>query len=331
MKYMKIGHSDVIASCITLGSWSIGGGNWWKNTEDELSIRTIQHALDLGINTIDTAPIYGVGHSEEIVGKAINSKRDQYVLSTKASFDWDTGIGRYCYDVDGHKMYVDHSYSSIIKDCENSLKRLGTDYIDIYYTHNPAKDTEKYPVSETVRALMDLKIAGKVRAIGLSNVQPEHVQSYLDCGCEIDILQRKYSMLERTVEATLFPLCRKYGMSFHAYSPLERGILTGSVARDRIVPAGDARDGQPWWKPERLPLAVDFVIGLSDICKQYSCNYLELAIAFLRSQGDFINVICGAHKPEQIDADAPAVNLDLTEETVAEIRKRLAMLEQQNN
>ena len=157
MEYMKIGHSDVTASVITLGAWSIGGGNWWRNTEDELSIRTIERALELGINTIDTAPIYGVGHSEEIVGKAIAGKRDQYVISTKATFDWDTGVGRYCYDVDGHKMYIDHSYAGIKKDCENSLRRLGTDYIYIYYTHNPARDTEKYPVSETVRALMDLK------------------------------------------------------------------------------------------------------------------------------------------------------------------------------
>lgn len=327
MKYMKIGHSDVTASAITLGAWSIGGGNWWKNTEDDLSIKTIHRALELGINTIDTAPIYGCGHSEEIVGKAIAGQRDKYVLSTKATFDWDTGVGRYCYDVDGHKMYVDHSYAGIKKDCENSLKRLGTDYIDIYYTHNPAKDTEQYPVEETVRALMDLKKEGKIRAIGSSNVNPEHVEAYLACGCEIDILQRKYSMLERGVETTLLPLCEKYGMSFHAYSPLERGILTGTVARDRIVPPGDARDGQPWWKPERLPYAVDFVAGLADICKQYNCKPLDLAVAFLRSRGSYINVICGAHKPEQIEADAPAVDVELSAETVAEIRARLAALE----
>ena len=327
MKYMKIGHSDVTASAITLGAWSIGGGNWWKNTEDDLSIQTIHRALELGINTIDTAPIYGCGHSEEIVGKAIAGQRDKYVLSTKATFDWDTGVGRYCYDVDGHKMYVDHSYAGIKKDCENSLKRLGTDYIDIYYTHNPAKDTQQYPVEETVRALMDLKKEGKIRAIGSSNVNPEHVEAYLACGCEIDILQRKYSMLERGVETTLLPLCEKYGMSFHAYSPLERGILTGTVARDRIVPPGDARDGQPWWKPERLPYAVDFVAGLADICKQYNCKPLDLAVAFLRSSGSYINVICGAHKPEQIEADAPAVDVELSAETVAEIRSRLAALE----
>ena len=327
MKYMQIGHSDIKASVLSLGAWSIGGGNWWKNTEDELSIQTIHKALDMGINLIDTAPIYGVGHSEEIIGQAIEGRRSQVILSTKATFDWDTGVGRYCYDVDGHKMYVAHGYKDIIKDCENSLKRLKTDYIDIYYTHNPAKDTSMYPVEETVRALMDLKKAGKIRAIGSSNVQPSHIEEYMACGCEIDIIQRKYSMLERSVEADILPLCEKYGMSFHAYSPLERGLLTGNVSKDYVVPPGDARDGQPWWKPDKMPHAIDFVAGLDDICAKYQCSKLSLAVAFLRASGSYINVICGAHKPEQIEADVPAADVILAPEDIKEIRRRLSVLE----
>lgn len=330
MKYMKIGRSDVTASIITLGAWSIGGGNWWKNTEDDLSIKTIHRALDLGITTIDTAPIYGCGHSEEIVGKAIAGKRDQYVLSTKATFDWDTGVGRYCYDVDGHKMYVDHSYAGIKKDCENSLKRLGTDYIDIYYTHNPAKDPEQYPVSETVRALMDLKKEGKIRAIGSSNVNPDHVEAYLACGCEIDILQRKYNILERElVETKLMPLCRKYGMSLHAYSPLERGILTGKYRKDYQVDPLDARTKLLWWKPENYPLAIDFVDSLSDICEKNRCSLTDLAVSFLLAQGEFVNVICGAHKPEQMEADIRAAEVELSAEDATEIRRRVEALEEQ--
>lgn len=327
MKYMNIGHSDVKASIITLGAWSIGGGSWWKNTEDELSIKTIHRALELGINMIDTAPIYGLGHSEEIVGKAISGNRDEFVISTKATFDWDTGVGRYWNDVDGHKVYVDHSYEGIKKDCENSLKRLGTDHIDIYYAHNPAKDTSVYPVEDTVRALMDLKKEGKVLALGLSNAQPDVIQDWLDHGCELDIIQRKYSMLTRNVEEGVLPLCREKGMSYHAYSPLERGILAGTVPADRVVPKGDARDGELWWSPDRLPSAVKFVDGLADICEEYQCTRVQLAVAFLRAQGDFVNVICGAHKPEQIEADAPAADVELSSETVADIRKRLAALD----
>ena len=334
MEYMKIGKSDVTASVITLGAWAIGGGNWWKSTQDDESIATIRRALELGINTIDTAPIYGCGHSEEIVGKAIAGNRDKYVLSTKATFDWDTDEGRYCYDVDGHRMFVCHSYDAIVKDCENSLKRLGTDYIDIYYTHNPARNNAKdpnyvdrYPASETVRALMDLKKAGKIRAIGSSNVDPCHIEEYLSLGCEIDIIQRKYSMLERGVEDQILPLCVKNGMSFHAYSPLERGLLTGKVSKDYVVPAGDARDGQPWWKPERMPLAIDFVESLQDLCDKYGCDRLSLAVAFLRGQGDYINVICGAHRPDQIEADAPAADVRLSAEDLAALRGRIEALE----
>lgn len=327
MKYMKIGKSDVEASVLTLGAWALGGGSVWAGIEDAESIRTIHKALEVGINTIDTAPIYNCGHSEDIVGQAIAGNRDKYIISTKATFDWDTGVGRYCYDMYGHKMYVDHSYAGIKKDCENSLKRLGTDYIDIYYTHNPAKDTSVYPVEETVRALMDLKKEGKIRSIGSSNVQISDVESYLACGCEIDILQRKYSMFERGVEDTLLPLCEKYGMSFHAYSPLERGLLTGTFTSDYVVPAGDAREGQPWWKPERLPHAIEFVNGLKGICDEYGITHAELAVNFLRAKGDYINVICGATHPHEIVANAHAVTADLSAETVAEIRARLAKLE----
>lgn len=113
MEYMKIGHSGIEASVMTLGAMPLGGGTWWRNSEDEASIRTIHQARELGITTIDTAPIYGLGHSEEVVGRAIAGARDQYVLSTKATFDWDTGKGRFWNDVDGHKVYVDHSYEGI--------------------------------------------------------------------------------------------------------------------------------------------------------------------------------------------------------------------------
>lgn len=327
MRYMSIGSSGIEASVITLGAWSIGGGSWWKNTEDELSIQTIRLARELGINTIDSAPIYGCGHSEEIIGIAIAGHRDEYVLSTKATFDWDTGVGRYWGDVDGHKIYVDHSYEGIIKDCDNSLKRLGTDYIDIFYAHNPAKDTETYPVEDTVRAFMDLKKAGKIRAFGLSNATTEQIEAYLACGCKIDILQRKYSMLTRGIEDDILPFAREHGMSVHAYSPLERGILAGTVAADFEVPPGDARDGEPWWKPERLPKAVAFVQGLSDICEQYECTPAQLAIAYLRASDPCVNVLCGAHKPHQIEADVPAADIDLSAETVAEIRRRLLALD----
>ncbi|AEF84455.1 oxidoreductase, aldo/keto reductase family [Treponema primitia ZAS-2] len=326
MKTMSIGNSGLTASVLTLGTWSIGGGDWWQNNDDEASIKTIHRALELGINLIDTAPIYGLGHSEEVVGKALaGGKRDKALIATKGTFQWDTEVGRYVYDVDGHRVFVDHSYGTIIKDCEDSLKRLGTDYIDIYYLHNPARDTVKYPVADTVRALQDLKKQGKIRAIGLSNVQVEHIESHIAAGCELDIVQRRYSLLESDVEKDILPLCEKHGLSLHAYTPLERGILTGTVKADQVPPKGDARDGQFWWKSENLPDAVEFVRNLGDLCEKNHCSPMELAIAYLRSK-PLVNVICGARRPAQIEVDVPAAELVLAPEDVAEIRRRVGVL-----
>jgi len=328
MQYMKIGKSDLNASVITLGAWAIGGGSWWANTSDDASVAAVHTALDNGINMIDTASIYGLGHSEEVIGKALATvNRQDVLISTKGTFSW-RGVGVPSYKLDGVQVYKDMSYGAIIQDCEDSLKRLGTDYIDLYYIHNPSPDPEKMPHEDTVRALMELKKEGKIRAIGLSNVQPAHIELFVgQLGCEADIIQRKYSMLDRTVEAEILPLCDKYGMSLHAYSPLERGLLTGKISKDYVVPAGDARDGQPWWKPEKMPHAIDFVAGLEDICKKNNCTYLDLAVAFVRGWGSNVNVICGSRKPEHTLAAAKAGDVVLSAEDLAEIRNRIEELE----
>ena len=328
MEKRNIGKSGLSAPFLGMGTWAIGGGSWWGDNDDALSVKAILTAVEQGITWVDTAPIYGLYHSEEVVGEALKHlDRDKIILSTKCGLEWRHESPVLHKVVDGVQVYRDLSEKSILEDVEESLKRLGTDHIDIYYAHNPAKDTSVYPVEDTVRALMDLKKEGKVLALGLSNAQPDVIQDWLDHGCELDIIQRKYSMLTRNVEEGVLPLCREKGMSYHAYSPLERGILAGTVPADRVVPKGDARDGELWWKPDRLPSAVKFVDGLADICEEYQCTRVQLAVAFLRAQGDFVNVICGAHKPEQIEADAPAADVELSSETVADIRKRLAALD----
>lgn len=324
MKYMEIGKSGIKASVLSLGAWSIGGGAWWQSTRDDASVKTIHRALDLGINLIDTAPVYGLGHSEEVIGKAIQGRRSEVVISTKATFHWDPEAeGYYAFMVDDTKVYKCLKKDAIKRDVENSLKRLNTDYIDILYTHNPARPPDDTPVAETVEALMELKREGKIRAIGSSNVTVQNVEEYLACGCEIDIIQKKYSMLERSVETTLLPICREKGISFHAYSPLERGLLTGTVKKDYTYSEKDARAGQPFWAPDKMPIAIDFVAGLKGYCEKYGCTQTELAIAFLRGQGDFVNVICGAHKPEQIEADVGAADVVISQDDLKEMHNLL--------
>lgn len=322
MRYMNIGKSDVKASVITMGAMGIGGGTWWRNSDDEESIRTIHRALELGINTIDTAPVYGFGHSEEVIGRAIKGRRSDYVISTKCGLWWKDEEGSFRFEKDGHRVTRNLTAHAIRTEVEQSLKRLGTDYIDIYYTHNPACPPVMTPVEETVGTLMELKKEGKIRAIGSSNMTPDEVCAYTACG-EIDIIQGHYSMLDRSAEKELIPLCREKGMSFHAYMPLERGLLTGNVARDYIVQPGDAREDSPLWKKEKFPVVLDFVDSLKDICEKYNCTCTHLAVAFLHAQGNDINVISGARRPFQIEDIAQAADVVLQKEDVLEIERRL--------
>lgn len=322
MKYMKIGKSEIEASVITMGAMGIGGGTWWRNSDDEESIQTIHRAQELGINTIDTAPVYGFGHSEEVIGKAIKGRRSEFVISTKCGLWWDDEEGSFRFEKDGHRVTRNVTAHAIRTEVERSLKRLGTDYIDIYYTHNPACPPVMTPVEETVGTLMELKKEGKIRAVGASNMTPEEIRAYIACG-EIDIIQGHYSMLDRSAEKDILPICRETGMSFHAYMPLERGILTGNVSRDYVVQPGDAREDSPLWKPEKFPLVLKFVDSLKDICEKYSCTCTHLAVAFLHGQGSDINVISGARRPFQIEDIAKAADISLNAEDIAEIELRL--------
>ena len=322
MQYMKIGNSDINASVITLGAMGIGGGTWWRNSDDEESIRTIQRALELGINTIDTAPVYGFGHSEEVVGRAIKGNRSKYIISTKCGLWWDDEEGSFRFEKDGHRVTRNVTAHAIRTEVERSLKRLGTDYIDIYYTHNPACPPVMTPVEETVGTLMELKKEGKIRAIGSSNMTPDEIRAYTAIG-EIDIIQGHYSMLERSAEKEIIPLCRQKGLSFHAYMPLERGLLTGKITKDYVVQPGDARDDSPLWKADVLPGAIDFVDSLEDICQAYHCSCAHLAIAYLRAKGEDINVISGARRVFQVEDIVKAVEVKLQAADVNEIEKRI--------
>lgn len=321
MKYMQFGNSGLTGSVITFGAMPLGGGSWWSNSVDEESIRTVHRAIDLGINTFDTAPVYGYGHSEEVLGKAIRGKRDKVLISTKCGLWWDDDEGTYHFTNDGHVVRRNVSRRVIKLELEKSLKRLGTDYIDIYYTHNPAKPPFDTPVEETVGTLMELKKEGKIRAIGASNMTVEQMEAYLKCG-QIDFAQKKYSIMTRDIEADMLPFCEKHNIVLQAYATIERGLLTGKITKDFKYPEGDARGDQPWWRPEKFPYAVDFVNSLQDMCEKYNCSMVNLSTAWLRAQSPVVNVICGARRVFQIEESALGADLELLPEDVQEIRRR---------
>lgn len=319
MKKMQIGTSDIQGSVITLGAMPLGGGTWWQNSDDEEAIRTIHLAYDYGINLIDTAPVYGFGHSEELIGKAIKGRRSDFIISTKCGLWWEDEEGSFRFEKDGHKVRRNLSRRVIEQEIENSLKRLGTDYIDIYYPHNPSCPPFLTPVEETMDALLKLKQDGKIRCIGLSNATPDELTDYMRCG-RIDIVQRKYNILDSAVEDQLFGLLKENKMSMHAYMPLERGLLTGCATMDTVCNKGDARDEEAWWKVERRPAVLRFLQELSKIAQQYSCSLGQLSIAYLLNQGSFVNVICGMRKTKHVEENALAAKISISEEDVKRIR-----------
>lgn len=322
MEYREIGRSGIKASAVTLGAWGIGGGFQFPDTDDNESIRTIHAALDAGVNIIDTAPVYGFGHSEEVVGKAIRGRRDRTILSTKCGLWWGDEEGSYRFTWDGHRVKRNLSPRTIRVEVEESLRRLNTDYIDIYYTHNPAVEPFLTPIEETIGVLMDLKKEGKIRAIGASNCEPHHINSYLELG-EISMVQRRYHMLSREVEAEILPLCQANGIGFHAYSPLANGLLTGKYDRNYKAPEGSSRAGGPLWGPELYPAVLEFVDGFKDIVTGLNCSRTSLAVAYLLAKGEHINVIFGARKEKHLQDHLRGAELKLSGELVTEIDRRI--------
>lgn len=324
MKYMKIGKSDIEVSKIALGTWAIGGGSWWGDNDDMESIKTIHAALDLGINFVDTAPVYGMGHSEEVVGKAIADRRNKVILSTKCGLMFDRTEGSYYFSRDGKDVYKNLSKGAIIDSVEQSLRRLNTDYIDILYTHWQAVEPFLVPVEETMEALMTLKKQGKIRAIGGSNMSSWHIEEYIKYG-ELDIIQEKYSLIDKRVEKEILPCSTQHGVAFQAYSPLEQGLLTGKIRKDFIPEPGSSREGKKWYKPENLPKIVDGVDSWKNLCDKYNCTYGNLAIAWVAAQNPLVNVLCGARKVEQITDNAKAGDIILTPEDVEQMRQSIIL------
>ncbi|MGL6174182.1 MAG: aldo/keto reductase [Cellulosilyticaceae bacterium] len=299
MRYQEIGKSGLKASVVSLGTWAIGGGSWWGENDDAQSIATIREAVDQGINLIDTAPVYGFGHSEEVVGKSVKGIRDKVLISTKCGLRWKEQVGSYYFSRDGREVYKNISARAIRDDVEDSLRRLGTDYIDIYFTHWQCVEPFMIPVEETMTELCKLKQEGKIRAIGASNVTVDHIEEYMKYG-QLDIIQEKYSILDRRIEADLLAKTKEYGITFQAYSPLEQGILTGKIKRDYVPEEGSARQGKKWYRPEMLVQAVNMIEGWGELCEKYNCTPTNLAIAWIAAQGENVNVLCGARKLEQL-------------------------------
>ena len=272
METREIGRSGIQCSALGLGCWAIGGGAWWGDNDDQLSIDTILRAVDLGVNWIDTARVYGFGHSEEVVARALRSlPRVKVILSTKCGIQWYDEGGELHFTREGRSVYRDLSPKAIRRDLELSLKTLDTDYIDVYYTHWQCKTYGLVPVAETMGELLKMKQEGKIRAIGASNVDLRILQDYVDAG-QLDVIQEKLSILDRKPVDTLLPFCEEHGISLQTYSPIEQGLLAGKIPNDYILSEGSARQGKLWWKPENIPLVNQMLDSWRELTEKYGCT-----------------------------------------------------------
>lgn len=315
MNTIKIGKSDINTPFMAMGTWAIGGGTAWGENDDKLSVRTIDEAIDCGITWFDTAPVYNLGHSEEVVGKALKGKRHNVLISTKCGLEWDYETPVFHKVMEGRNVYRDLSAKGIRKNLEDSLRRLRTDYIDIYYTHWQTPDFALYPLEETVGVLTELKKEGKIRAIGASNVTEDIIKGYCSLG-QLDVIQEKYSILDSHIRSELAQVCEENKVSIQAYSPLEQGLLTGKVKADVKLAKGDVRNRNRFFSPENLPKVMRLLEHWKPLCLKYNCTMSNLVIACTAKTIDGLHVLCGARKPEQIRDNSGALLLTLEQSDI---------------
>ncbi|ESY18003.1 MULTISPECIES: aldo/keto reductase [unclassified Mesorhizobium] len=309
-----IGASGISASAIGLGTWAIGG--WmWGGTDEAQSIDTIRASIDEGVSLIDTAPAYGKGLSEEIVGKAIKGRRDKVVLATKLGLVWHTKKGNHFFDYDGAPVHRYLGADSVVYEVEQSLRRLGTDHIDHYITHWQDPTT---PVTETMEALDRLKTQGKIRSIGASNVSVADVKAYLAAG-QLDAVQQEYSMAARDMEQDLLPFCAGNNVSVLSYSSLSLGLLSGKIGPDRVFTGDDQRKDNPRFSQPNRRKAAALMEAIKPSAEAHGASEAQVVIAWTLQQPGIAFSLCGARSPQQARENAQAGRIKLSGQEINQI------------
>jgi aryl-alcohol dehydrogenase-like predicted oxidoreductase len=320
MRTRRLGNTELELTVIGFGAWALGGGDWafgWGPQDDAESIAAIKKSLDLGVNWIDTAAVYGLGHSEKIVGKAVKGRRDKVIIATKCGLTWNRK----------GKIKGFLSAKSVREEVDNSLRRLDIDVIDLYQIHWPTRPRDDLEAWQTLAELIE---EGKIRYAGVSNFSKKQLEAIQGLHPPAS-LQPPYSMVERGVEKDLLAYCRDHEIGVVAYSPMQCGLLTGKMTLERVanLPREDFRRKDRHFKEPALGATLRMVEGLREIAEGCGRTVAQLAIAWVLRRPEVTSAIVGTRNDRQIEETAAAADWVLDEAQVAAVERLIAMREGQ--
>lgn len=310
MRYTTLGNSGLQVSVIGFGGWAIGRLFWGDDVVDEESVASVKRALDLGINFFDTAAVYGAGHSEQMLAKGLGNRRSEVIIATK---------GGRLRDPDG-TLHNDSSPDNLRRECEQSLRNLQTDVIDLYQIHWPDEQT---PFEDTMAALLKLRDEGKIRFLGVSNFTVPMLERVLALGPVVS-LQPPYSLLRRDIEAEILPFCRARNLGVLCYSPMQRGLLTGRYRPGVTFPDTDTRNKDPLFAGEKLEQITARVAQMASMAAAHGKTPAQMAIAWVLSQPGVTVALCGAKRPAHIEESAGAGDWLLSADEERKLRELFA-------
>lgn len=310
MQTKKLGNSDLMITPVGVGAWAMGGAGWeyaWSSQDDNDSITAIHRALDLGVNWIDTAAVYGLGHSEEVVARAVKGMTNKPYIFTKCSLVWD----------DNRQIFSSLKADSVRREVEASLRRLGVEQIDLYQIHWPDPDPE---IEEGWSTLVELQKEGKLRHIAVSNFSAEQMARAMSIA-PITSNQPPYSAVKRGVEESVLPFCLQHNIGVIVYSPMQAGLLTGKMTRERIqnLPADDWRKGDEEYQEPRLSKNLRLADVMVNIAKRHNVPVPNVSIAWVLNHPAVTGAIVGVRNPKQADEVVGGGTLKLTEQDLHEI------------
>lgn len=328
MEKVQLGNSDLRVSPVVFGAWAIGG--WmWGGTDDRLASEAMKASYDRGVTSIDTAPVYGLGHSEKIVGSFAKEVGRQHLeILTKFGWNWEMPRGEALMKgaTPGGKdqdIYSNASKESIIYEVEQSLRRLQTDYIDLYQIHRPDPST---PVDEMMEACHQLQKQGKIKAFGVSNMAVSMMEEGMEV-MNIASSQSPYSMVYRKIETDILPFCAKKEIGILAYSPLQRGLLTGKITKDYEFGKGDHRASNKFFKEPNRTNTNKFLEKIQPIAEDHGVTLAQLVINWTVQQPGITAALVGARNAKQATENAEALHFSLSEAEIDSINKKLALVD----